>query len=54
MKICMENQIPCPITKMDNETMEEFLAKIDFPLVAKPRKGSGAAGFKRIMNRKQL
>ena len=29
MQICMENQIPCPITKMDNETMEEFLAKID-------------------------
>ena len=54
MKICMENGIPCPITKMDDETMEEYLSKVSFPICAKPRKGSGGAGFKRIMNREEL
>ncbi|MBR2461089.1 MAG: ATP-grasp domain-containing protein [Clostridia bacterium] len=54
MKVCMENNIPCPITKMDDETMDEFLEKVDFPICAKPRKGSGGAGFKRIMNREEL
>ncbi|MBR5527386.1 MAG: ATP-grasp domain-containing protein [Clostridia bacterium] len=54
MRICMENNIPCPITKMDDETMEEYLSKVSFPICAKPRKGSGGAGFKRIMNREEL
>ena len=54
MKVCMENNIPCPITKMDDETMDEFLNKVGFPICAKPRKGSGGAGFKRIMNREEL
>lgn len=54
MKVCMENGIPCPITKLDDETLEEYLKKVDFPLAAKPRKGSGGAGFKRINNREEL
>ena len=54
MKACMENGIPCPITKMDDETMDEYLSKVSFPICAKQRKGSGGAGFKRIMNREEL
>lgn len=54
MRICMENDIPCPITKMDGETLEEFLNKVKFPICAKPRKGSGGAGFKRISCREEL
>ncbi len=54
MKLCMENHIPCPITKLDDETLDEYLAKVSFPICAKPRKGSGGAGFKRIMNREEL
>jgi len=54
MRICMENNIPCPITKMDDESLEEYLSKVSFPICAKPRKGSGGAGFKRIMNREEL
>ena len=54
MIISMKNGIPCPITKMDDETMEEFLSKISFPICAKPRKGSGGAGFKRIPSREVL
>lgn len=54
MTACMKNGIPCPITKMDDENMEEFLAKVSFPLAAKPRKGSGSAGFKKIHSREEL
>ena len=54
MRVCMENGIPCPITKMDNESMDEYLSKVSFPICAKPRRGTGGAGFKRIMNRDQL
>ena len=54
MAICMENDIPCPITKLDNESLDEYLAKVDFPLACKPRHGSGGAGFKRVNNREQL
>lgn len=54
MKVCMENNIPCPLTKMDDETMDEYLEKVSFPICAKPRKGSGGAGFKRIHSREEL
>ena len=54
MKVCMENGIPCPITKMDDETLDEYLSKVSFPICAKPRKGSGGAGFKRIHSREEL
>ena len=30
MELCMKNGINCPITKMDDETLDEFLAKVEF------------------------
>ena len=54
MTICMESGIPCPITKLDNETLEEYLSKVDFPLACKPRKGSGGAGFKKVNSMEEL
>lgn len=54
MKICQENGIPCPLSKMDNETLDEYLAKVKFPLACKPRKGSGAVGFVIAQNKEHL
>lgn len=54
METCMDNGIPCPVTKRDSESLEEFLSKVSFPLAAKPRKGSGGAGFKKIRDRSEL
>lgn len=54
MKLCMENGINCPITKMDDETMDEYLAKVKFPLALKPRHGRGSVGFKKVNNREEL
>ena len=54
MITCMDNGIPCPITRKDSESIEEYLQKVSFPLAAKPRRGSGSAGFKKINNREEL
>ncbi len=54
MTVCMEKGIPCPITKLDNETLEEYLSKVDFPLACKPRRGSGGAGFKKVNSLEEL
>jgi len=54
MKLCMENGISCPITKMDDETLDEYLAKVEFPLALKPRHGRGSVGFKKVNNREEL
>lgn len=54
MRICMENGIPCPITKMADETLESFLSKVKFPLACKPRKGSGGVGFKKVNSLAEL
>ena len=54
MKLCMENGINCPLTKMDDETLDEYLAKVQFPLALKPRHGRGSVGFKKVNNREEL
>ena len=54
MKLCMENGIYCPKTKMDDETMEEYLSTVCFPLALKPRQGRGSVGFKKVHNRDEL
>ena len=54
MRVCMENGIPCPITKLDTETLDEYLVKVDFPLACKPRHGSGGVGFKKVNSREEL
>ena len=54
MELCMKNGINCPVTKMDDETMDEFLSKVDFPLILKPRMGSGSRGIHKVNSKKEL
>lgn len=54
MELCMANGIPCPRTKKDSETMEEFLREITFPLALKPRVGSGSRGFHKANTKEEL
>ena len=37
--------IPCAKTRTDDETVDEFLARAEFPLIVKPRHGMGSMGF---------
>jgi carbamoylphosphate synthase large subunit len=54
MMTCMDEGIPCPITKRDNETYEEYIAKVGYPIAVKPRKGTGSIGFHCVENEQQM
>lgn len=43
MKICMDNNIPCPKTLTDIHSVDDI--KLSYPIVVKPRRGCGAKGF---------
>lgn len=45
MRICMANNIPCPLSVLDYEEYEKRRAQFKFPIVVKPRTGCGAVGF---------
>jgi D-aspartate ligase len=49
MRVCMQNQIPCPYTLADVESIDDILSSpVQYPIVVKPRTGYGAIGFKKI------
>ncbi len=55
MKVCMENNIPCPVTLDCISDVREVLnSGIQFPIVIKPRVGYGAIGFKIINTDEEL
>ncbi|MBQ9387069.1 MAG: ATP-grasp domain-containing protein [Lachnospiraceae bacterium] len=54
MEICMDNNIPCPITKRRDQSIDEFIDAVGFPIVAKPRMACGSMGLKIVKSREQL
>ncbi len=51
---CERAGVPCPLTRMDDETVEQYLARAKFPLALKPRKASGSVGFCRVETADEL
>jgi predicted ATP-grasp superfamily ATP-dependent carboligase len=55
MKVCMENDIPCPKTYIADENLNDLSScHLQFPLVIKPRTGYAAVGFRMVENKSQL
>lgn len=54
MVICMDNGIPCPLTKRDGEDLNAFIEKVGYPFIIKPRAANGSKGLKIIRSREQL
>lgn len=55
MKVCMENNIPCPKTLINITSVDQVLAAdLVFPIVIKPRKSFGAIGFNRVDTKNEL
>jgi D-aspartate ligase len=55
MKICMENNIPCPITLTSVNSVEDIRnSNIKYPFVIKPRVGYGAVGFRVLKSEVEL
>lgn len=46
MRVCMENDIPCPQTYFDVEKLDDIDDKIKFPVIIKPHSMYGARGFR--------
>lgn len=45
LEIAIENDIPCPKTYFDLDSVYEYKDNLDYPLIIKPRVGSGSRGF---------
>lgn len=55
MKVCMDNGIPCPVTLLGIERIEDIpFARITFPVVVKPCMSYGAIGYHRVDSEKEL
>lgn len=54
MECCMKAGIPCPITKKAEEKLDDFVKRLGFPLVLKPRKSSGSIGFHCVKSQDEL
>lgn len=55
MEICQSIGIPCTRTKLNEESMEDFLKRIGgYPIVVKPRSGFGSIGFHCIRSKQQF
>lgn len=54
MKICMENNIPCPYTLDDVSSAEDIDENIKYPVVVKPKSACGSIGFHIAHNREEL
>lgn len=55
MKVCMENNLPCPKTLFDVEGLEDVIrGELDYPIIIKPRSMFGARGFHVFNNESEL
>lgn len=54
MRICMENDIPCPVTQIIEDVDELNYENIVFPVVIKPRSACGSIGFHVANCKKEL
>ncbi len=55
MIACMDNNIPCPYTLREANTVEDILqSDIQYPYIIKPRVGYGSIGFHVIHNEEEL
>lgn len=54
MQVCMENNLPCPLSFTDKNDYLENKSKVQFPVVVKPRTGCAAVGFHIARNEEDL
>ena len=54
MRVCMENNLPCPKTFFDVVSLEDVNKGVDYPIIIKPRSMYGARGFHVFNNNMEL
>ena len=50
----MEIGMPCPLTRREGQSVEDFLQEAEFPLIIKPRSGMGSIGFHKFEKREDF
>lgn len=50
----MVSGVPCPITRRDGQNIEDYLTKIEFPIIIKPRQGIGSIGFHKFQTEEEF
>lgn len=53
-EIAVQNNIPAPKTRLRNQTIDEYLNTVSFPLIIKPRNGVGSIGFHKFEKREDF
>ena len=53
-EVALDNDIPCPYTRRENQSVEDFLSKAKFPLIIKPHNGFGSIGFHKFEKREDF
>lgn len=54
MLVCMEHNLPCPLSFIDKKDYHANKGKVQFPVVVKPRTGCAAVGFHVAENEQDL
>ena len=53
-EVALDNGIPCPYTRRENQDIEDFLSHAKFPIIIKPRNGVGSIGFHKFETEKEF
>lgn len=53
-EIAMANNIPVPKTRLESQSVDEYLSTVSFPLIIKPRNGVGSIGFHKFEKREDF
>jgi len=50
----MEIGMPCPQTRRADQSVEDYLSQVEFPVIIKPRSGMGSIGFHKFETREEF
>lgn len=53
-EIAARNNVPAPKTRLQSQTVEDYLSTVSFPLIIKPRNGVGSIGFHKFEKREDF
>lgn len=50
----MKSGVPCPKTRQEGQSIEDYLHEVSFPIIIKPRQGLGSIGFHKFNTEKEF
>ncbi len=50
----INNNVPCPHTRLSDQSIDEYIKEISFPIIIKPRQGMGSIGFHKFLDENEF